>query len=73
MNLTEEERKLVGFALACYIEDAEKFARKRGFGKDHMYCARLAQVQRLVYTKIIPEALCGDDTLADGSVLKKQA
>lgn len=71
MTLTDEERKLVGFALALYIEDAEKEGRRRKFAPEHPYMQQLGKVQRLTYTKIIPEALCGDDTLADGTVLKK--
>lgn len=74
-SLTEEERKLIGFCLACYIEDAEtklRKMRKQGTGTPNEFAARLARVQRLTYTKIIPEALTGDDVLADGSILKKE-
>lgn len=71
IDVTDEERKLIGFGLACYIEDAEKRGRKLKFPPDHPYMQQLAKIQRLTYTKVIPESLTGDDQLADGSILKK--
>lgn len=76
IDCTDEERRMIGFALACYIEDAEKTIKHppKGvvmFDGGKMARERLAQVQRLTYTKVIPESLTGDCTLADGSILVK--
>ena len=71
IDLTDQERKLIGFALACHIDDRIKEAKRRKFGPEHPYCAQVAEIQRVTYTKIIPESLCGDDVLADGSILRK--
>lgn len=72
IELTNEEKKLVGFFLALAIEDTEKGIKKAKLGKDSFAAKQLAKIQRITYTKFIPESLTGDDELADGSILKKQ-
>lgn len=77
IDVTDEERRLIGFALACYIEDTEKAIKRPPkcvimIDGGKMAKERLATIQRLTYTKVIPDSLTGDLELADGTILRKE-
>lgn len=63
MELTDEERKLIGFALACYLDDAEKRLvkdeKRVGLGFSKEARKQLHQIEEITYTKLIPESWCG--------------
>ena len=71
ITISHEDRKLLGFALACYIEDQEKTI-KRQVKPEFQKGAReqLSRIARITYLLVNPEALVGEDTLPDGSKIK---
>lgn len=57
VTLTAEERQLVGFHLACRLEDYDKQLKKAG---DPEIGRRMWQrLEEVTYTRIIPESWCG--------------
>ena len=62
VNLTDEERKAVGFAVACYLDDHEKRIKReqlRQRGDTTLAWKQFHTIEKLCYTKIIPEAWGG--------------
>jgi len=57
IELTDDEAALIGFALACYIEDTEKQIRKHPERKTGL--PQLHRIEQLTYTKIIPNSWSG--------------
>lgn len=53
-ELTDAEKQLIGFALACYLEDAE-----RKFKKNPAAMKQVKEIERITYTKIIPGSWSG--------------
>ena len=56
-NITDDERKLIGFALACYLEDFEKRLEKSN--QNPKENTVFVSIEKLTYTKIIPESFSG--------------
>lgn len=58
IDLTDEERKFLGFRLAIHLEDSEKLLKKREKQGFNILAAReqIQRLEQLTYTKIIPES-----------------
>jgi hypothetical protein len=73
LELTPEEKSMISFALTCRLADleveikAEERKQKKSLPEAR---ASHAQLARLIYTKIIPESLCGPWKLMDGTTMK---
>ena len=61
MNISDEERKFLGFHLACRLEDYEREIKKVAKGHYDVSAAteQLHRLEELVYTELIPESWCG--------------
>lgn len=61
-NLTEEELSIIGFALACYLEDNAKQIKahaKKGADVSNAL-EQNERIKCITYTKIIPNSWCGE-------------
>lgn len=59
-DLTNDEMHLIGFALACYLEDLDKRLKKEGRNRDmSMAIEQRNKIEQITYTKIIPNSWCG--------------
>lgn len=61
VTLTDEERNLLGFHLACRLEDLEKqerAIRKKGVDTSGVQ-STIRTLEELIYTRIIPESWSG--------------
>lgn len=60
-ELTEAEKHLIGFALACYLEDTEiRLKKLKRQGNDvNGALFQLKTIERITYTKIIPNSWSG--------------
>jgi hypothetical protein len=73
LHLTPEEKSLLSFNLASRLDDYEKEIKKeeKRQGKQLPEArASHAQLAKLLYTKLIPESLCGPWKLMDGTTIK---
>jgi len=73
LELTPEEKSLLSFALTCRLDDYEKDIKQeeKRQGKSLPEARKHhSDLARLIYTKIIPESLCGPWKLMDGTTLK---
>lgn len=61
IDVTDEEKKFLGFHLACQLEDYEKSIRKSANKGHDMKLAweQWRRLEQLIYTKFIPESWCG--------------
>ncbi len=61
IDINDEERQFLGFHLACQLEDYEKSIKKNCKDAESRQRAtkQLQRLEKLIYTKIIPEAWCG--------------
>ena len=61
IELDDKEKNLVGFALACYIEDMDRRIKKeQKAGKDMSNAiSQRNEIEQITYTKIIPNSWCG--------------
>ena len=61
MELTEDDIKFLGFHLACKLEDYEKSIKKhcKDARSREAATAQLHRLEKLIYTKFIPESWCG--------------
>jgi len=61
MELTDEEQKFIGFHLACQLEDYDKQIKKhcRDAKSKEAATAQWRRLEKLTYTKFIPESWCG--------------
>jgi hypothetical protein len=60
--LSDEDKKFLGFCLACYIEDYEKEIKREERKQNKTLTgarASLARVIKLTYTEFIPESWHG--------------
>ena len=59
-ELTIDEAKLIGFAVACYLEDLDKEIKKESRKRDmKLAIEQRNRVEQIAYTKLIPESWCG--------------
>lgn len=59
-ELTDDEAKLIGFAVACYLEDLDREIKRESRKRD--MTAAIAQrnkIEQIAYTKLIPDSWCG--------------
>jgi len=56
-ELTPEEKKLLGFAIACYLEDLDK--RLRNIPRHLLSWQQRNKIEKILYTKLIPESWKG--------------
>jgi hypothetical protein len=59
IELTDEERSLLGFHLACRLEDYEKEIKKAKPEFRAGATKQFRQLEKLIYTKVIPDSWCG--------------
>lgn len=53
---SDEERKFIGFHLACQLEDYDRMIKKT---KSTQAIPQWRRLEKLIYTKIIPESWSG--------------
>lgn len=58
IELNDNERASIGFALAAYLEDVEKRLKRYPEAMKQIH-----EIERITYTKIIPEAWSGPKPL----------
>jgi hypothetical protein len=72
LTLTDEEKSILSFSLTCRLDDYEKEIKQeeKRQGKPLPEArAHHSALARLIYIKIIPDALCGPWKLMDGTTI----